>query len=77
MKIKILGTCTSSISILIFSKIRGSSLELARQIVYPNRICNIYFQIKGQNSSKRGQNGMEFYHILESFSWICRREMKL
>jgi hypothetical protein len=32
-------------------------------MMYP--ICNIYFQIKGQNSSKRSQNGMKFYHILE------------
>jgi hypothetical protein len=28
-------------------------------------ICNIYYQIKGQNSSKRGQNGMKFHHSLE------------
>jgi hypothetical protein len=32
--------------------------ELARQMTYP--VCNIYYQIKGQNSSKRGQNGMKF-----------------
>ena len=37
--------------------------ELAGQMTYP--ICNIYYQIKGQNSSKRGQNGMKFYHSLE------------
>jgi hypothetical protein len=30
-----------------------------------NLICNIYYQIKGQNSSKRSQNGMKFYHSLE------------
>jgi hypothetical protein len=69
MKIKILGTCTFSISILTLSKIRRSLLkkknssELAGQITYP--ICNIYYQIKGQNSSKIGQNGMKFYHSLE------------
>jgi hypothetical protein len=28
-------------------------------------ICNIYYQIKGQNSSKRGQNGIKFYHSIE------------
>jgi hypothetical protein len=28
-------------------------------------LCNFYFEIKGQNSSKRSQNGMKFYHILE------------
>jgi hypothetical protein len=37
--------------------------ELARQMTYP--ICNIYFQIKKQNSSKRSQNSMKFYHSLE------------
>jgi hypothetical protein len=37
--------------------------ELAGQITH--HIHNIYFQIKGQSSSKRGQNGMKFYHILE------------
>jgi hypothetical protein len=31
--------------------------ELAVQMTYP--ICNIYYQIEGQNSSKRGQNGYE------------------
>jgi hypothetical protein len=37
--------------------------ELARQMTYP--ICNIYYQMKGQNSSKRDQNGRKFYHSLE------------
>jgi hypothetical protein len=37
--------------------------DLAKQMTYP--ICNIYYQIKGQNSSKRGQIGMKFYHSLE------------
>jgi hypothetical protein len=37
--------------------------ELAGQMTYP--ICKIHYQIKGQNSSKRGQNGMKFYHSLE------------
>jgi hypothetical protein len=37
--------------------------ELAGQMTH--RICNIYYQIKGQNSSKRGQNGMKFDHSLE------------
>jgi hypothetical protein len=37
--------------------------ELAGQMTYP--ICNIYYQLKGQNFSKRGQNGMKFYHSLE------------
>jgi hypothetical protein len=37
--------------------------ELNGQITYPIR--NIYYQTKGQNSSKRGQNGMKFYHSLE------------
>jgi hypothetical protein len=37
--------------------------ELAGQMTYP--ICNIYFQIKGQNFSNRGQNSMEIYHSLE------------
>jgi hypothetical protein len=57
--------------------------DLAGQMTYP--ICNIYYQIKGQNSSKRGQNGMKFYHSLEmltnrlqkKFSLICGRKMKL
>jgi hypothetical protein len=29
------------------------------------QMCNIYYQLKGQNSSKRGQNGMKFYNSLE------------
>jgi hypothetical protein len=37
--------------------------ELAGQMTYPIR--NIYYQIKGQNSSKRGQNSMKFYYSLE------------
>jgi hypothetical protein len=37
--------------------------ELVGQMTYT--ICNIYFKIKEQNSSKRGLNGMEFCHILE------------
>jgi hypothetical protein len=37
--------------------------ELARQMIYP--ICTIYYQIKGQNSNKRSQNGMKVYHSLE------------
>jgi hypothetical protein len=32
-------------------------------MTYP--ICNIYYQIKGQNSTKRGQNSMKFYLSLE------------
>jgi hypothetical protein len=36
--------------------------EVAGQVTYPVR--NIQYQIKGQNSSKRGQNGMKFYHSL-------------
>jgi hypothetical protein len=37
--------------------------ELAGQMTYP--ICNHYYQIKEQNSIKRGQNGVKFYHSLE------------
>jgi hypothetical protein len=37
--------------------------DLAGQMTYP--ICNIYYQIKGQNSNKRDQNGMKFYHSLK------------
>jgi hypothetical protein len=32
-------------------------------MAYPT--CNIYYQMKGQNSSKRDQNGMKLYHSLE------------
>jgi hypothetical protein len=32
-------------------------------MIYP--ICDIYNEIKGQNSSKKGLSGMKFYHSLE------------
>jgi hypothetical protein len=46
MKIKILDTCTSSIYILTFSKIKGSSLkklweDLAGQMTYPTKLQQV------------------------------------
>jgi hypothetical protein len=50
--------------------------ELAGQITYP--ICfKFYFQIKGQNSSNRGQNGMKFYHSLEMLTNKLQNKFQL
>ena len=43
MKIKILGTCTSSISILTFSKTRGSSLKNCGRISRTNDVPYIEY----------------------------------
>jgi hypothetical protein len=49
--------------------------DLAGQMTYP--ICNINHQLKGQNSSKRDQNGMKFYYSLEILTNKTKNKFQL
>jgi hypothetical protein len=50
--------------------------ELAGKMTYP--ICNMHSDLDlGQNSSKRGQNGMKFYHSLEIFKNKLQNKFQL
>jgi hypothetical protein len=76
MKIKILGTCTYSISIQTFihtniqqnKRLLTQKLweELAGQMTNPVHVMYVaLLSNKRQNYTKKGQNGMKFYHSLE------------
>jgi hypothetical protein len=48
--------------------------DLAGQMTYP--ICK-YYQIRGQNSSKKGQNGMKIYQSLEILTNKLQKKFQL